>query len=104
MSKQNKAKQWREEEEGLKRGRVPRSGGRGPFVTEVPPRNRFSRDASVRYCGRPAVVVEVVPPQGRPTVSGLEVHSMRAMESYVVQFEQGGQVKHAWPACHELEA
>lgn len=74
------------------------------MVTEVPPRRRFAQDADVRYCGRPAVVIEVVPPQGRPASAGVDVYSMRAMESYVVQFEQGGKVKRAWPPCHELEA
>ncbi len=105
MNKQgNKAKQWRDDEEGQKRGRMKRSGGLAPIVTEVPPRNRFAQDADVRYCGRSAVVIEVVPPQGRPTSTGVDVFSMRAMESYVVQFEQGGKLKRAWPPCHELEA
>lgn len=105
-NQKRRAQQWHEDEERPKRGNVKRAGDKHlkHIDTSVPPRTRFVANASVRYCGRPAVVIEVVPPQGRPAATGLDVYSVRAMESYVVQFEQGGKVKRAWPPCHELEA
>ena len=74
-----------------------------PLVTEVEPRRRFVCGDTVRFERKDATVIEVVPPQGRPT-SKVDVRTLRPMESYVVEYTKGGEKRFAWPACHEIEA